>query len=134
MHKIHKSHGFTLMEVLIVVVVLGILAGLAVPQYGKTMAKARSAEASTNLKTLHMAQKVYRIDEGVFFGDSTATLTDINSNLAIELDEEYYTLSIVGTSTANTYTARAIRKDGASNAYGQFEITEAGKVCAGTCS
>lgn len=134
MNKIYQSRGFTLMEILTVVVVIGILAGLGIPQYQKTIAKARSAEASTNLKTLHMAQKIYRIDEGAFFGDATATLAEINEGLSIELEEEYYDISIVGTSTANSYTARATRKDGASNAFGQFEINQDGQVCADTCS
>ena len=51
--------GFTLLELLIVVIIIGILASIAIPQYTKTLLKARTAEAMTNLGVLRGAMDRY---------------------------------------------------------------------------
>ena len=59
MKKVREFKGFTLLELLIVVVILAILAGLALPQYLRTVARAKEAEGWTNLSTLRSAQTRY---------------------------------------------------------------------------
>ena len=51
--------GFTLLELLIVVVIVAILATIALPQFTKTFAKAREAEASSQLSALLAAAFAY---------------------------------------------------------------------------
>ena len=54
-----RFHGFSLMEVMIVVVIIGILAALAYPTLEKYLKIARQTEAKTNLSAIYTAQKIY---------------------------------------------------------------------------
>ena len=54
-----KIRGFTLLEILVVVVIVGILASLAIPQYQKSVEKAKGSEAIANLNILRGAELRY---------------------------------------------------------------------------
>ena len=54
-----RFHGFSLMEVMILVVIIGILAALAYPNLEKYLKRARQTEAKTNLSAIYTAQKIY---------------------------------------------------------------------------
>ena len=54
-----RFHGFSLMEVMIVVVIIGILAALAYPNLEKYLKRAHQTEAKTNLSAIYTAQKIY---------------------------------------------------------------------------
>ncbi|TRZ50427.1 MAG: prepilin-type N-terminal cleavage/methylation domain-containing protein [Dehalococcoidia bacterium] len=68
------KRGFTLIEVLIVVIILGILATIAVPQFTKLVARSRTAEAYVTLGAIKTGEEIYRL-EGTGY---TATLTDLD--------------------------------------------------------
>jgi type IV pilus assembly protein PilA len=51
--------GFSLVELMVVVAIIGILASLAIPSVGKYMAKARQSEAKTQLASLYTAEKAF---------------------------------------------------------------------------
>src|SRR3989304_2881979 len=61
-----KSHAFTLIELMIVVVIIAFLAALAVPHYFEYQAKARQAEVAVNLASLHTAQQAYFAEHGQY--------------------------------------------------------------------
>ncbi|RKI07022.1 prepilin-type N-terminal cleavage/methylation domain-containing protein [Corallococcus sp. AB030] len=54
-----KKGGFTLIELMIVVAIIGILAAIAIPNFMRFQAKSKQSEAKTNLKALYTAQKAY---------------------------------------------------------------------------
>lgn len=58
--------GFTLIEILIVVVILGILAAIAVPQFTDASEEAHDATVRNQLQTLRGAIELYRLEQ---FGD-----------------------------------------------------------------
>jgi prepilin-type N-terminal cleavage/methylation domain-containing protein len=64
-----RRSGFTLAEVVIVVVIIGILATIAFPMYGGLQARARSSAIRTDLKNLMTAQELHWAETGVYTGN-----------------------------------------------------------------
>lgn len=54
-----RNKGFTLVELLVVILIIGILSAIALPQYMKTVERARAAEAITILASLARAEQSY---------------------------------------------------------------------------
>jgi type IV pilus assembly protein PilA len=54
-----NKKGFTLIELMIVVAIIGILAAIAIPNFLKFQAKSKQSEAKTNLKAIYTAQTGY---------------------------------------------------------------------------
>jgi prepilin-type N-terminal cleavage/methylation domain-containing protein len=61
--------GFTLVELMVVVAVLGILVAIAVPIYSSSTEAAKIATDEANLRILNSASVMYRIDSGFIDGD-----------------------------------------------------------------
>ena len=55
-----NAKGFTLIELMIVVAIVGILAAIAVPNYFNYLAKSQQAEAKTNLGAIYIGMTSYR--------------------------------------------------------------------------
>jgi general secretion pathway protein G len=57
-----RSRGFTLIEIMVVVVILGILAAIVVPKLASEPDKARVAKAKQDIRALESALQLYRLD------------------------------------------------------------------------
>ena len=57
--RLRNRKGFTLIELMIVVAIIGILAAIAIPNFLKFQAKSKQSEAKTNLKAVFTAQTSY---------------------------------------------------------------------------
>ena len=64
MQKKNNERGFTLIELMVVIVILGILAGLIVPRIMGRPDEARQAKARIQLESLETALKLYKLDNG----------------------------------------------------------------------
>ena len=72
--KEKNNKGFTLIEMLVVVLIIGILAGVALPQYTSAVRKARVAEAKIALRALIDATDRYILEHGDSYWDSLEDL------------------------------------------------------------
>ena len=63
--------GFTLIEILIVVVIIGILATVAIPTYFSYVEKAYASDAKTQIKNILMNADIYRQEQGSYPDDIT---------------------------------------------------------------
>ena len=67
MKKLHaRKGGFTLIELMIVVAIIGILAAIAIPNFLRFQLKAKSSEGKTNLAAIRTAEQSYYSEFGVY--------------------------------------------------------------------
>ena len=75
-----NNNGFTLIELMITVAILGVLAGIAIPAYNGYIKTAKMSEAHNNLAALRLAEEEnYLETNSYFFGNTTAQVA-ANSN------------------------------------------------------
>lgn len=79
--------GFTLFELIVVIVIMGILATLSIPTYRHTSERVLDREAIANLKALQASQKIYHIEIGHYYPaiGIVSNITTINGNLGVLL-------------------------------------------------
>lgn len=61
-----SSQGFTLIELMVVMLILGILAGIIVPRFMDEPERARRTKAAATIHSLESALKIYKLDNGQY--------------------------------------------------------------------
>ncbi len=82
--------GFTLVELMVVVAIIGILAVVAIPNFKKYQAKAKTSEAKLQLSSLYMAQTSFLTDYDTF----AVCLDYMGFNPAAEVTNRYYVVGM----------------------------------------
>ena len=70
--KLRNQKGFTLVELLIVVIILGILAAVVIPQFNSAASESKEAAMASNLATIRQAIEMYKVQHNDNFPASTA--------------------------------------------------------------
>jgi general secretion pathway protein G len=65
-NKHRRQAGFTLIELMVVVVIIAILAGLIIPRFMGETDKAKQAKAKMQIESLESALKMYKLDNGSY--------------------------------------------------------------------
>ena len=88
--------GFTLIELMIVVAIIGILAAIAIPQYQNYVARAQFSEAPTLLGGARVAVEEFYVSNGSFPNDL--------DDLGVRTEGEYGTIDVDENENTLTYT------------------------------
>lgn len=124
-HK--KQTGFTIVELLIVIVVIGILAAITIVAYNGIQARANDARRDSEIKQLKTALAIYKSDTGLYpdaCGSGSGCLAD---NLATALVPEYLKAIPKDPNPATPYSY--VRATSSNDAYGIRVLYQAKPIC-----
>lgn len=116
--------GFTLVELAVVIVIIGVLAAFGVPRFIKSVERSKAAEAFSYLSAVRAAQERYHAREGTYASD----LTQIDIKFATP---KYFSVGTVqpataagstGDGTLQTSWELTLTRIGASAGYGAYTV------------
>lgn len=104
--------GFTLVELMIVVAIIGVLSAVAVPNFKKYQAKAKTSEAKVQLAAAYTAEQAFYGDFGIY----STCLAYMGYDPRREIDARYYAIGFNGNPAINEAAHNAARQNGLNNA------------------
>ncbi len=130
-----KKEGFTLIELMIVVAIIGILAAIAIPAFVNYVKRSKTSEASANLKSLFTGAAAYYEQENWSQGVITAGATAAASTHCVvsaaaadyTAGDEKYVPDWGSETDAASYTALNFAP--ADPLYYEYQIVSGGSVC-----
>ncbi len=114
-----KQKGFTLVELAIVIVIIGVLASFGVPRFRDAVERSKAGEAFSYLASLRAAQERYHAREATYSTDLSAL------DIAMP-DPKYFNIGTVAAGSTsdieNSWTL-TLTRSGASAGYGEYTVT-----------
>ena len=117
--KLKNSQGFTLVELAVVIVIIGVLAAFAVPRFRDAVERSKASEAFNYLSSVRASMERYHARQGTYADDMV--LLDIKFSAP-----KYFTVGTIGAgSTGNLEDSwtLTLTRTGASAGYGAYTVT-----------
>ncbi len=129
MTNIKKVNGFTLMELMVTVAIIGIISLIAMPSYQEYVQKSRRSEAHAGLAKMQLQQEAHRMVNNSFTSSFGSGSNDVHQPTS-----DYYTFSMSGASaSAYTLTATAKSSQTADSSCTPMTINQAGTKSPASC-
>lgn len=106
-----RRGSFTLLEIMIVIIIIGILATLGLVNYQVVIERTHDDHAKSNLKLIRAAERIYRMEQTVYIGCGNTASANTNLKLAIPNPPTNATweYSVTVTNPTAAFSARAVR-------------------------
>jgi type IV pilus assembly protein PilE len=116
MMKSRKQAGFSLLELMVVVAIVGLLATLAVTSYQNSIRKARRADAKGVLMETTLFMERNYTEANRYDQDAVGNTIDNNAlpnrEAPIDGNRKFYDIQFLGTPTTHTFNLNAVPKNG----------------------
>ena len=101
-NSLKNKSGFTMIELMVVVIIVAILAAAAIPFYTANVKKAIRTEADATLGAIRSAERIYKSETGTY---TNATSGQIDTILGVDVTDAHYFSSAAYTVTGASATA-----------------------------
>ena len=111
--KLNDRQGFTLTEIIVVIIIIGLIAAFVAPNYRRTVEMEYERTARLNLEAIYKAQRIYLARTQTFWPTApmapAADVDQINDTLGLNITEENvsYTCNQVGGGNVKCWAQRA---------------------------
>ena len=127
-----KKQAVTLMELVVVVLIIGVLAGIMVPQYIRSRERTIDKQAQAILKVIRAAERNHKLRNGQYWPSVALVawlVPDINSNLSLDLVDDGEWIYIITGSNGTHFQAQMFRNKGGYNRFWTIQHDTENPTC-----